>query len=174
MKIKEVRFEKLFSLEKYHNERIGFVADVNDNDNPQKVAGELFFEIMNIEDCLNTYRNLLYHEGMLASEISNIEEGIARTKQHMAEMKTKVEELSAKIDKGGDVSEEKLRHACESKSYKQLKSELNERENSLSKANELFKQTVKATEELKNRIKKGNFSLEGIEQPKRYHSIHLY
>jgi hypothetical protein len=59
MKVKEVYLEKLFSLEKYNNERIGFRAEVSENEDSDKVAGELFFKIMEIEDCLNVYRNVL-------------------------------------------------------------------------------------------------------------------
>ncbi|MEM3617282.1 MAG: hypothetical protein QXJ31_05150 [Candidatus Bathyarchaeia archaeon] len=59
MKIKEVRIEKLFSLENYNNERIGFVAEVEEGENADAVAGQLFLKIMNVEDCLQTYRDVL-------------------------------------------------------------------------------------------------------------------
>jgi predicted RNase H-like nuclease (RuvC/YqgF family) len=163
MKIKEVYFEKLFSLEKYNNERIGFRAEVSENENPDKVAGELFFKIMEIEDCLNVYRNVLSDISFVASRFEEKRHDITRVKNEMVRMKTTIEEL-ARLSEKGDV-DAKLRHACEAKSYKELSERLQEYEREIAELDGKHEKLVAIKVELQNRIKNGNFSLAGIEYP---------
>jgi DNA repair exonuclease SbcCD ATPase subunit len=161
MKVKEVYFEKLFSLERYCNERIGFRAEVSENENPDKVAGELFFKIMEIEDCLNVYRNVLTDIDVVSRQIVERQHDIARIKKEIADLKTTIEEL-ARLSEKGDV-DAKLRHACNSRSYKQLSEQLKNYENELAELNEKHKRLVAIKEELKIRFRNGVFTLHGID-----------
>jgi len=163
MKVKEVYFEKLFSLEKYNNERIGFRAEVSENDNADKVAGELFFKIMEIEDCLNVYRNVLIDIDYVGGNFEDKRHDITRIRNQMAQMKTTIEEL-ARLGEKGDV-DAKLRHACETKSYKELSEQLQVSERQLEELDDKIKKLVAIKEDLRERIKKGNFSLDGINYP---------
>jgi DNA repair exonuclease SbcCD ATPase subunit len=163
MKVKEVYFEKLFSLEKYCNERIGFRAEVSENENPDKVAGELFFKIVEIEDCLNAYRNVLTDIDIVSRRIAERKHDIIHIKKEMADLKTSIEEL-ARLSEKGDV-DAKLRHACDSRSYKQLSEQLENYENELAELNEKHKKLIAIREELRNRFKNGVFNLHGIDYP---------
>jgi len=163
MKVKEVYFEKLFSLEKYNNERIGFRAEVSEGEDSDKVAGELFFKIMEIEDCLNVYRNVLVDIDYVAGNFEDKRHDITRIRNQMAQMKTTIEEL-ARLGEKGDV-DAKLRHACETKSYKELSEQLQLSERQLEELDDKIKKLVAIKEELRERIKKGNFSLDGINYP---------
>jgi chromosome segregation ATPase len=161
MKVKEVYFEKLFSLEKYCNERIGFRAEVSENENPDKVAGELFFKIMEIEDCLNAYRNVLTDVDIVSRRIAERQHDIIRIKKEMADLKTSIEEL-ARLSEKGDV-DAKLRHACNQRSYKQLSEQLQNYENELAELNEKHKKRIAIKEELRNRIKNGVFNFHDLD-----------
>ena len=162
-KIKEVHFEKLFSLAKYNNERIGFRAEIEEGDNPDKVAGELHFKILAIEDCLNKYRTVLHWIDTASENVETNAEMIRHTKERMRKMKVDIAELAAQAGKG-DV-DAKLKHACSGDSYKQLEESLQMYEDKFRKYDEKLNLLVKAKHELRERIKNGNFSIEGIDIP---------
>jgi len=162
--VKEVRFEKLFSLAKYNNERIGFTAEVEEGENPNAVTGQLHFKILAIEDCLNAWRRVLSGVEYAVSEVENTEGYIRETKSQMKRMKVEIAELVAKAEKG-DV-DSRFRHACSRDSYKKLTEDLVRQEENLEKWNRNLELFVNAKHTLKQRIKEGNFSLAGVEIPK--------
>jgi predicted RNase H-like nuclease (RuvC/YqgF family) len=163
MKVKEVYFEKLFSLEKYNNERIGLRAEVSENENADKVAGELFFKIMEIEDCLNIYRNVLTDIDYIERDIEGKRHEITHISNEIEQMKTTIEEL-ARLGEKGDI-DAKLRHACETKSYKQLSERLQVCHEELAESDKKHQKLIAIKLELQKRFKNGNFSLVGINYP---------
>jgi predicted nucleic acid-binding Zn-ribbon protein len=163
MKIKEVRIDKLFSLEKYNNERIGFTVEVTEQDNADQITGELYFKICNIEDCLETYRRLLQDIDTAAAKFEDTRSIIRRIENQITNMKTTIAELLAKAEKG-DI-DAKLKHACDTQSYKQLTDQLKDYQAKLKYFDEIHGKLVEAKEELKRRIKQGNFSLYGLDIP---------
>lgn len=166
MRIKEVRFEKLFSLAKYNNERIGFVAEVEEGENADKVAGELHFKILAIEDCLNAYRRILNRLESFVSQFESKKRDIKRLQKDIVEKKIHIEEVAKRLQKGELDVDEKLRHACDRESYKDMKKRLEEYQAEANKLDGEIQRLVESKEELSSRIKQGNFSVEGIEIPR--------
>jgi chromosome segregation ATPase len=165
MKVKEVYLEKLFSLEKYNNERIGFRAEVSENENPDKVAGELFFKIMEIEDCLQIYRNILSDLDYATERFQNEQENVRDLEKRLKDMKVKIEEISQRLAKGELDVDEKLRHACDRESYKKMQEDLAGHFEQMKRFDELVKQLTEAKVQLRDNIRNGNFSLSGINVP---------
>jgi len=164
LKITEVRVEKLFSLEKYNNEKFGLTAQVEEGEDPDKVLAELNFKILAIEDCLEAYRRLQNDEDYVVSNIESAESNIAHCKSQIKNMTVKIEELLQQAEKG-DV-DARFRHACERESYKSIKERLLAEEQNLKDLNVNLKKIIAVKEELKKRIKEGKFSLENIDVPK--------
>ena len=71
-----MRVEKLFSLEKYNNERFGFVAELAETDDPDKVFAELYQKILSIEDFLDAYRRVNDRIETVDRYITNTQHGI--------------------------------------------------------------------------------------------------
>jgi DNA repair exonuclease SbcCD ATPase subunit len=163
--IKEVKFEKLFSLEKYHNEKIGCTAIVNDGENADKTMADIILKVMDVEDCLSTYRELLSREERANYEVKSTENSIENLEDQIKTMKVKIEEITQAVKKGADV-DERLHHACSSRSYKELKEQLNTYKDRLKKEAVIAEVAMKNRIALRERIKVGNFSLEGIDVPK--------
>ena len=161
MRIKEVQYQRLFTLGNYNNERIGFVAEVNENEDANKVLGELFFKVLDVEDCLETYRFLLRRLDSIEEQIVSTERDIARTQSRITELKITIDELVEKI-KQGDY-DARLRHACETESLKELRKRLEDYTNLLKEQKKQRKELEEKLRELRNRIQNGNFSLEGLE-----------
>lgn len=163
--IKEVKFEKLFSLEKYHNEKIGCTAIVNDGESADKTMANIILKVMDVEDCLSTYRELLSIEERATYEVKSTTQSIENTEDQIKTMKVKIEEITQAVKKGGDV-DERLQHACSSRSYKELKEQLSNYKERLKKQSVVADQAMKNRIALREQIKAGNFSLEGIDVPK--------
>jgi len=165
MKIKEVQYQRLFTLGNYNNERIGFVAEVDDNENADRVLGELFFKVLDVEDCLEAYRRLLEDRDRIEREINCVHHHIARLDRDISEMKVTIDELVEKIEKG-DV-DAKLRHACETRSLKSLQEEREQETKRLEELTRKKNEIEKQIEVLKQNIKNGNFKLpQGLELKK--------
>jgi len=165
MKIKEVKFEKLFSLEKYNNERIGFVAEVEEGEDADKVVAELHFKILDIEDCLQAYRNILSDLDYAVNRFQDEQSCLKDLERRIADMKVRIEEISERLARGDLSVDEKLRHACDRQSYRDMQDQLERHKKALKEWDEKVEQLTKAKVELRERIKNGNFSLEGIEIP---------
>jgi len=165
MKIKEVQYQRLFTLGKYNNERIGFVAEVDGNEDADKALGELFFKVLDVEDCLEAYRSLLEQRDRIELEINSVHHHIARLDRDISEMKVTIDELVEKIEKG-DI-DAKLRHACETRSLKSLQEEREEQTKRLEELTREKNKIEKHIEILKQNIKNGNFKLpSGLELKK--------
>lgn len=164
MRIKEVRFEKLFSLAKYNNERIGFTAEIGKGDNPDKVVGQLHFKILDVEDCLCAYRRVINKIDYASEKFERTRSNLMDTEQRIKQTKIEIEEL-VEQSRTGDV-DARLKHACSGQSYKILCENLEAQKKQLEEANIQLKKLVSAKETLRGRIKNGNFSLEDVDIPK--------
>ncbi|MCD6402401.1 hypothetical protein J7L36_00900 [bacterium] len=165
MKIKEVQYQRLFTLGKYNNERIGFIAEVEENEDADEVLGQLFFKILDVEDCLEAYRRLLEEKDKMEYSINNVQHRIAYLSKQISEMKVTIHELVEKIQKG-DI-DAKLRHACETRSLKSLQQEKEKETKRLEELIREKKEIEKYIEILKQNIKKGEFKLpKGLELKK--------
>ncbi|HDN05539.1 MAG TPA: hypothetical protein ENF90_00915 [Candidatus Bathyarchaeota archaeon] len=165
MRIKEVRVEKLFSLEKYNNERFGFVAELAETDNPDKVFAELYQKILSIEDFLDAYRRVNDNIETVDRYITNTQHGITRIQTEIAELKVSIDELARLAEKGDP--DARLRHACDRRSLKSLNEDLERKKKELAHYIKVKKQLTEIKETLKKRFNSGNFSLEGIEFPEK-------
>jgi len=173
MEITEVKFEKLFSLERYNNEKIGLTSSVSKADNPDQVMAELILRVLTIEDCLKLYRQLCETEQYYSNEVARWERQIEQTKSQIAEMKASIDTLAKKIEETGDV-DDKLRHACSGRSYKTLQTDLQRYEDELSRAKGQVVKATNAREEMKQRIKVGKFTDKDLDLPKIIHSDQYY
>jgi chromosome segregation ATPase len=165
MTIKEVKFEKLFSLERYHNEKIGYTAQINDGENADKTMAELILKVMDVEDCLATYREIVSIQERADSNVENTENCIQQLQDQIKSMKVKIEEITEAVKKGGDVGE-RLQHACSSRNYKESKQQLESYKTQLKIQKDTATKATQKRAELRERIKQGNFNLEGIDVPK--------
>ena len=169
MRIKEVRVEKLFSLEKYNNERFGFVAELAENDNPDKVLADLYRKILSIEDFFEACRRVNKDLEIVDYNIESAERKVARIQREIADLKVSIDEL-AKLAEQGD-PDARLRHACDRRSLKSLNEDLEKAKKELEHYIKVKKQLTEIKQTLNSRLNQGNFSLEGIEFPKRLYPI---
>ena len=157
MKVKEVQYQRLFTLGSYNNERIGFVAEVDGEEDAGKVLGELFFKVLDVEDCLEAYRRLLEEQNRIELKAKTVQQRIASLEKHISEMKITVDELVEKI-KTGDI-DARLRHACETRSLKSLEEEKEENIKELKEITKEKNKIEKQLEVLRRNIKNGTFKL---------------
>jgi hypothetical protein len=166
MEITEVKFEKLFSLERYNNEKIGLTASISKGDNANQVMSEIILRVLAVEDCLKLYRAICDSETRYTYEVARLEKVVLETRGEIGQMKASIDSL-AKQAEGGDV-DAKLKHACSGRSYKALQEDLlRQDEELLQKRGQLAKATG-AREEMKQRIKQGKFVDKDLDLPKLY------
>ena len=163
MRIKEVGYDRLYSFGKYENERFHFLAEVNEGESADKVLAELFLKVCSIEDCLQAYRDLLGVIEWYRRRVADKNKEIAQISSEIADLKVKIDEITQAIREGRADYDMRLRHACDRDSYKRLKEGLAESQKELMKYEAKLKKAVELKNTLLNRIKEGNFSLEGLE-----------
>lgn len=170
MAVKEVGYERLFSFGQYENEKIRMSAEVEPGQNADQVLAGLVLKIAAVEDVLQAYRSQVDAREYLAQRIHEKERQIADSENHIASMKVKIDEITARFEKGELDVDDKLRHACDRESYKSLKERLLAEQKELTDLEERHKKTINDVDLLKQRILKGDFNLEGIEVqvPRRY------
>jgi len=152
MKVTTVRYERLFSLERYHNERISFEARLDEGESEDKAVGELFFKVAEIEDIFQAYRNCLDAMERNGHEIDYDTGRIAELERRIAEMKVSIEKLA----KGEP--DERLRAACDRESLKSLRAQLEHHREDLEKHEREKATLTKQLQELRTKIKEGDFS----------------
>lgn len=164
MKIREVRFEKLFSLAKYNNERIGLTAEVEEGEDADKVVGELHFKILDIEDCLNAYRKVLEDLDYASDSFESKQSQILSLKEDAVNLKVKIAELLVAAEKGE--VDARMQHACSGQSYKDLQERIARYEKEAKELDESVQRLAEVKQELRDRIKAGRFTLEGLTVPR--------
>jgi len=152
LKVTTVRYERLFSLERYHNERISFEARLDEGESEDKAIGDLFFKVAEIEDVFQAYRNCLDSIERNSHEIDYDRGRIAELERRIAEMKVTIEKLA----KGEP--DERLRAACDRESLKSLRAQLEHHHGDLEKHEREKATLTKQLQELRTKIKEGNFS----------------
>lgn len=163
MKITEVRMEKLFSLARYNNERIGFTANVGPMDNPDQVAAKLHLKIMCLEKCLDINRRLISLVHNRTQQFRSYNERIETETKQINDTKVTMEELIKAADKG-DV-DSRLKHACSRTSLKSMKEELEKMKEGRLRVKTALEVASKALNILTKRIKSGTFDLTDLELP---------
>ena len=154
MKVKEVEYSRLFNLENFNNERIGFRVAVDDSEDADKVVGELFFKVLLIEEVLELYRKYLsyiyktesdveYYENRVREELVHIEDLETRKKRLLEEE----EDSKAKMCQLLDIDELLVRARKNLEDYKK------KRDSDISMLNTLRKRR----EKLADLIKAGRF-----------------
>jgi len=152
MKVTSVRYERLFSMEKYHNERIGFESHLANGESEGQALGELFFKVLAIEDHLQAYRNCL--EGLQDTErrISDMVGQIGYMEQKIAETKVSIDKLA----KGEP--DDRLKAACERESLKTQMERLEYHRNVLENLEREKTKLLEQRELLAAKIKAGDFT----------------
>lgn len=152
MEVTSVRYERLFSLEGYHNERISFEARLDEGESEEEAVGELFFKVAEIEDVFQAYRSCLGWLDKNAHDIDYDVRRIAELERRIAEMKVSIEKLAR-----GEL-DERLKAACDRESLKSLRAQLEHHRKDLEKHEREKATLTKQFEELRKNIKKGDFS----------------
>lgn len=166
MEVSEVSYERLFSFERYNNERIGFRVKLDGKENPDEAIGKLYLKVLGVEDCLQAYRQCLGNIESSEHMIERHESEIVRCSSQIADMKISIKELVEKITKGEE--DARIQHACNARSLKSLESQLKATQEFLQKEKLNLHKLGGQREILVERIKSGNFTLEGIDiKPQR-------
>lgn len=165
MKVKEVTYRRLFTLDDYNNETIGMIATVEEGENPDIVTGQLFQKVCGIEEVLETYRKLLDAEKRAASRLARAEGSVENIKQNIEQQKISLSELDAAIKSGDAVSQDRFRRACSARSIEDLNKDLEKAKTSARIAQQQLDKATKSKKDLKARISQGNFTVEGLELP---------
>jgi len=152
LRVKSVKYERLFSFEKYNNERIGMEVEISEHDNAEAVLGELYFKILNIEKCLDLFRYLKAKLDIIISSLKSLEKKRKDLLEDIRDTEKELEEIQ-KID---DIME-KQRRICRLRDIKQLRRDLVEVEEKIENYEELKQETKKALEDLEQLIKAGEF-----------------
>jgi len=98
MRVKEVEYSRLFNLEDYNNERIGFRVAIDDNENADTVIGQLFFKVLQIEEALDLYRQYLKLISKKEGEISEYERRAKYHAEQLVDLENRKKELLEEED----------------------------------------------------------------------------
>jgi len=165
MKVKEVLYHRLFTIGEYNNEKIGFRAEVGEDDNPDQVTGHLFIKVLKIEQVLSKYREMLSEVEHCKDQRERYQSLLDNTKIKADKMKIDLAEIKKKLDAGEDI-DERLRHACSAQSYKSVREQIENYTEDLKAWDERLDKAIDNEAKLEKRIKEGNFTIEGTELPK--------
>ena len=157
MKVNRVFYQRLFTFSQYENERIGFDVELEDGDNAKQIIGNLFFEVMNIEEAFEAYRQTFSALANLADHIQHQQLHISRIKNNMDAKRATIDQLAERGTEG-DV-EARLQRVCEMKSMESLKEDLARAEKRMREYLKRRGELRKIQENLKKQVKHGQFYL---------------
>jgi len=86
VKVREVEYSRLFNLENYQNERIGFRVEVGEDESADEVLGRLFFKVLQIEKGLQLYRDYCEAIDRARRRLKGIEREITNEYKNLAEL----------------------------------------------------------------------------------------
>ena len=152
MRVRSVKYERLFSFEKYNNERIGMEIELSEHDDAAAVLGELYFKILNIEKSLELFR---FFQEKFETIVGRIESRNRRRKELLEDIRITEKELE-KIKQIQDETE-RARRLCNLRDIKDLRRRLVEVEEEIEELEELRDKTRKALNDLEKMIKAGQF-----------------
>ena len=158
--MKEVEYSRLFNIGDYSNERIGFRVEISEGEKPEIVIGNLFMRVLEIEDGLSRYREVLRD---LSNADSNIKSWTYQLEQaliRMADLEKSLIEME-ESDEADDF--------CRIKSVReQMERELKNIERAKEKIREFvreYNRLKKEVEEIKQAISTGDFAKLAKERP---------
>lgn len=99
MKIKSVRYERLFNVGEYQNETIGFIADVDAKEKPETALGKLYDMVTTANKSCNRLREIAYRLHCLQREDGYYCSSIYYSKREIERLEQKIKELK---DTSGD------------------------------------------------------------------------
>ena len=94
MKIREVKYERLFSFN-YENEKIGFAAEVED-DSPEEVLGRLIRKAIEVEEALEIFRRIKGEYNFARMRYKEVRSRYNSYIRREEELKKMIEELRGK------------------------------------------------------------------------------
>jgi len=150
VEVKEVEYSRLFNLREYNNERIGFRVAVDDNEDVDKVVGELFFKVLQIEEALELYRKCIdliykteqdveYYDRRVKGDLETIDDLKTRKKKLLEE-----EDSKAKMCQLLDIDEMLVREERTLDFHKKKRDAAISMLNTLRKRKEEFANLIKA------------------------------
>jgi hypothetical protein len=93
MKIKEVIYQRLFNLANFNNEKIGFTAEIAENDSEDQVMAELFFKVLKIERTFEKYRLLETELEVTKSELRELKSRLSWAFERLAQLEAERAEI---------------------------------------------------------------------------------
>ena len=172
MKIREIEYSRLFNLENYNNERITLRAEVPELEDPNKVMGELFFKVLQIENKFNQYRQA---EKMINRHISSLESyrrDLEWETEHLGKIIADIEkELERSREVEDELETEEI--ACSisylKKQEKAARERISELQKKISNAEKAIQKLTELKKRIADEIKAGNFepvdlTLQEVEQ----------
>jgi len=162
MPVKEVSYQRLFTIGNYNNEKIGLIATIPEGENPDKVIGQLCLKVFSLEEVLNTYRDMVTEVWHCKEQIQRHGDLVDNTESQIAKMKVDLAELDKALKEQREI-DERLRHACSRQSYKSLKQSLENYKKDLEAWKSRLKKAIMNQTILQDRINEGNFTVEGME-----------
>jgi uncharacterized protein YaaN involved in tellurite resistance len=163
-KIRSVTYERLFTLTQYNNERISLTAEIEDKENPDIVFGKLFHKATQVHKFFAYYRSVLTQLDYAQEEIRRSESQLASIERGIEDQKISIAELTEKL-KEGDLSDERMRHACAGQSLKSLNEQLEREKHNLAGRFKRKAELETFLSEIDKRVKEGNLTLENLKLP---------
>ena len=159
MRVVEVVYSRLFNIGDYCNERIGFKAIIEDNDNPEQVIAQLAERVLIIEESLSHYRSLLRARESYENVVYSKEKELARMYKKLAQLEAE----RLRIDDEQDEMA-KCRIIPIEKEIKQVLEDIEEIKKDLRDYAKKHNETLRLLKETRERILKGEFPESVIEK----------
>jgi len=159
MRVVEVVYSRLFNIGDYSNERIGFKAIIEDNDNPEQVIAQLAERVLIIEESLSHYRSLLRARESYENVVYSKEKELARMYKKLAQLEAE----RLRIDDEQDEMA-KCRIIPIEKEIKQVLEDIEEIKKDLRDYAKKHNETLRLLKETRERILKGEFPESVIEK----------
>ena len=157
MRIKEVEYSRLFSFGNYQNERIGFKAEIDENENPDAALGQLFLRVLNLNKVFQRHREILENIERTREQIKTYKDDIKLHERYLANYLKEREELKEEEAKG----EKSTRLICRIEDVEtSILREKREIANYQQKIVEAEREILKLTSELETleeKIRRGDF-----------------
>lgn len=164
MKITEVSYGRLFTLGEYNNERIHLRAIVEEEEDPNEVAGKLFINVLLLEHVFEKYRQVLAQIPYLEGRIDSTKGNIEGLDHRIQKMKVDLADLDRQLKAGGEI-DDRLRHACSRQSLKELRENWKKDWEKLDILKEELEKAKLCQAMIHERINDGNFSIDDLDFP---------
>ena len=99
MRIKEVIYHRLFNLENYQNEKIGFVAEVEEGEDENQVMAKLFFKVAQIELAFAKFRALKDGLNFIRAQIKDLKKELKWDFEQLYRLEAERIELDEKFSR---------------------------------------------------------------------------